>query len=80
MEGCLMRGQQEMMGLILNIAKKDDRIRAVYMNGSRTNTNAPKDIFQDFDIVYVVTETASFIKNKMWINQFGELVNDARAR
>lgn len=74
MEGCLMRGQQEMMGLILNIAKKDDRIRAVYMNGSRTNTNAPKDIFQDFDIVYVVTETASFIKNKMWINQFGDLL------
>lgn len=69
-----MRNEQEMMHVILNIAKNDERIRAVYMNGSRTNPNVPKDIFQDYDIVYVVTETASFIKNKKWINQFGDLL------
>lgn len=32
-----MRTEQEMFDLILNIAKRDERIRAVYMNGSRTN-------------------------------------------
>lgn len=63
-----------MMDLILNTAKNDKRIRAVYMNGSRTNPNAPKDIFQDYDIVYVVTEIASFIKNKKWLHQFGDLL------
>ena len=26
------------------------------MNGSRANPNAPRDIFQDYDIVYVVEE------------------------
>lgn len=57
----MLRTEKEMYDLILEIAQKDDRIRAVYMKGSRTNENAPKDIFQDFDIVYVVTETASFI-------------------
>lgn len=69
-----MRSEKEMFDLILGIAKKDERIRAVYMNGSRTNPNAPKDIFQDYDIVYVVTETAPFIDDKKWINSFGELL------
>lgn len=54
-----MRTEKEMYDLILDIAQKDERIRAVYMNGSRTNTNVQIDIFQDYDIVYIVTETKS---------------------
>ena len=60
--------------MILEVARKDERIRAVYMNGSRTNVNVHKDIFQDYDIVYVVTETASFLKDEKWINVFGDLL------
>lgn len=67
-----MRNEKEMYQLILNTAREDERIRAVYMNGSRTNKNAVKDIFQDYDIVYVVTETACFIEDKKWIDRFGE--------
>ena len=67
-----MRTEQEMLNLILNIGKNDERIRAVFMNGSRTNPNAKKDIFQDYDIVYVVEETKSFREQKNWIDQFGE--------
>lgn len=67
-----MRTEQEMLDLILSTAKEDPRIRAVYMNGSRTNVNAPKDIFQDFDIVYVVAETLSFQQDKTWIDRFGK--------
>ncbi len=59
------------MDLILGVAGKDERIRAVYMNGSRTNPQAPRDIFQDYDIVYVVTETESFIRDEGWIDVFG---------
>ena len=69
-----MRTEKEMMDLILDVAKKDERIRAVYMNGSRTNPDAPKDIFQDYDIVYVVKETGSFIEDKGWIDVFGEVL------
>lgn len=67
-----MRTEQEMYDLILNIAKNDERIRAVFMNGSRTNPNAIKDIFRDYDIEYVVKETKSFREDKSWIDQFGE--------
>ena len=69
-----MRNEQDMLKLILNIAQDDERIRAVIMNGSRTNPNAPRDIFQDFDIVYVVTDVRSFKYDFDWIKQFGDLV------
>lgn len=69
-----MRSQTEMMNLILGVAKKDDRILAVYINGSRANPNAPKDIFRDYDVVYVVTAIEPFLKNKEWINIFGERI------
>ncbi|MBN1450576.1 MAG: aminoglycoside 6-adenylyltransferase [Anaerolineales bacterium] len=69
-----MRSEQEMLDLILDTARSDERIRAVIMNGSRANPNAPRDIFQDFDIVYVVTDVAPFKNNYEWIERFGELM------
>lgn len=67
-----MRSEKEMFDLIINTAKKDNRIRAVYMGGSRANKNCKKDIFQDYDIVYVVEENKPFYKDKNWIDIFGE--------
>lgn len=69
-----MRTEQEMMELILGVARRDVRIRAVGMNGSRTNPNAPKDRFQDYDIVYLVTDMASFIADPSWVDVFGERI------
>lgn len=69
-----MRSEQEIFDLILGIGEKDEKIRGIYMNGSRTNPNVPKDIFQDYDVVYVVRETKSFIEDKNWIRQFGEIL------
>lgn len=69
-----MRTEQEMMSLILDTAKGDDRIRAVIMNGSRANPNAPKDIFQDYDIVYIVEKIESFTCNHRWIDVFGKRI------
>lgn len=67
-----MKTEQEMFDLIINVAKQNACIRAVYMNGSRTNRNVPKDIFQDYDIVYVVSETKPFYENESWIECFGQ--------
>lgn len=69
-----MRAEKEMMDLILSTAQQDDRVRAVCMNGSRTNPNAPKDLFQDYDIVYIVTEMESFKQTPAWIDRFGERI------
>ncbi|TFE02278.1 aminoglycoside 6-adenylyltransferase [Jeotgalibacillus salarius] len=69
-----MRSEQEMMELILDFARADARIRAVYMNGSRTNPNAPEDIFQDYDIVYVTEDVSPFTADQSWIQHFGKLL------
>ena len=69
-----MRSDQEMFELILNIAKSDPRVMAVLLNGSRANPNAPKDKYQDFDIVYVVKELESWTKDNSWIDVFGERI------
>ncbi len=69
-----MRSEREMLDLILETARKDERIRAVMMNGSRANPNAPVDFFRDFDIVYYVTDVAPFKHNFEWIKRFGELM------
>jgi aminoglycoside 6-adenylyltransferase len=67
-----MRKDQDIFELILGVATRDSRIRAVMLNGSRANPQAPKDIFQDFDIVYLVTELSSFRAQPDWIDRFGE--------
>lgn len=69
-----MRTSDEIFELVLGYAANDERIRAVGLNGSRTNPNAPKDLFQDFDIVYVVTDVNSFIEDPHWIEVFGERI------
>lgn len=65
-----MRSELEIMDLVMNVAKNDERVRAVFMQGSRTNPNAAADRFQDFDFNYYVTDLEPF-KNHAWIDIFG---------
>ncbi|MEY9978231.1 aminoglycoside 6-adenylyltransferase [Lysinibacillus sp. RC79] len=69
-----MRTEKEIMELILKVAEKDERVRAVAMNGSRTNSNVPKDTFRDYDIVYLVSDLQSFLINPYWVNVFGKRI------
>ena len=63
-----MRTEQEMMDLILSVARTDERVRAVLLVGSRANPAAPKDIYQDYDISYFVADIAPFYNNPAWVN------------
>ncbi len=69
-----MRTEKEMYDLIINYAMNDERIKYVFLNGSRANEKVIKDKYQDFDIVYFVDDINSFINNKNWIDYFGERV------
>ncbi|MDF9824257.1 aminoglycoside 6-adenylyltransferase [Breznakia sp. PF5-3] len=69
-----MRNESEMYRLILDVAKKDSRIRIVAMNGSRVNKKAVKDEFQDYDIVYLVDNINAFIDDQSWIDVFGKRI------
>ena len=65
-----MRTEPEMLDLILQTAKTL-KVEAVAMSGSRTDTNAPKDDFQDYDIVYLVDNLENLISDLSWLAQFG---------
>ena len=65
-----MRTDQEILELILETAKKL-QVDAVAMSGSRTNSQAPKDEFQDYDVVYVVDDLDNLTSDLAWLDQFG---------
>lgn len=67
-----MRTEKEMLKLLINTALADPRIRAAYLEGSRANPKAPRDLFQDYDVVYVVEDTRPFREDRDWIDRFGE--------
>jgi len=69
-----MRSERDMMELIVGFAKADERVRAVILNGSRANPDAPRDCFQDYDIVYAVTEVEPFVRDRSWIGRFGDVL------
>lgn len=69
-----MRSETEMMELILEGARQDQRVIAAYLKGSRTNPNVPKDPYRDFDVMYVVTETESFRRDTRWLDRFGTIL------
>ena len=66
-----MRSDRQMMDLILSRAREDDRVLAAYLKGSRANPRADRDVFQDFDVMYVVREVASFRSDPAWLEGFG---------
>jgi aminoglycoside 6-adenylyltransferase len=69
-----VRSEQELMQLILNVAKQDQRIRVVGLEGSCINCNMPKDKFQDYDITYVVTDMEPFKRDDKWFDVFGKRI------
>jgi len=69
-----MRNEQEMIDLLLDFARKEEDVRAVLMNGSRVNPNVKRDIFQDFDIVYLVKEVEPYKRNERVVNSFGDIL------
>ncbi|MBO0992824.1 aminoglycoside 6-adenylyltransferase [Bacillus sp. SD088] len=67
-----MRSEAELMETLIGFAKSDPRIRLVTLEGSRTNSNIPRDSFQDFDLSFFVTDLESFTENDDWLDQFGK--------
>ena len=71
--GINMRTETEMLDVILKTAETL-QVAAVAMSGSRTNPNAPKDEFQDYDVVYVVEDLDGLLADLAWLDGFGKRV------
>lgn len=66
-----MRTEPEILDLIFQTAKTL-QVEAVAMSGSRTNSQAPQDEFQDYDVVYVVDDLDNLTNDLSWLDQFGK--------
>ena len=62
-----MRTDTEMMNLILQIAESL-QVEAVALSGPRANPQAPKDEFQDYDVVYIVDDLEDLISDLSWLD------------
>ena len=74
-----MRDETEMLDLILQTAKTL-QVKAVVLSGSRTNPKAPKDEFQDYDVVYVVDDLDNLTSNLSWLDHFGKRIIEQEVR
>ena len=61
------------MNLVLQIAESL-KVDAVALSGSRTDDQAPKDEFQDYDVVYVVDDIDNLTNDLSWLDQFGKRI------
>ena len=68
-----MKTKTEMFDVILQTAKVL-QVNAVAMSGSRTNPNAPKDEFQDYDVVYIVEDLDGLVADLAWLERFGKRI------
>ena len=68
-----MRTESEILNLILHTAKTL-QVEAIAMSGSRTEDRAPKDEFQDYDVVYLVENFEELISDLSWLDQFGKRI------
>ncbi|MDO5689593.1 MAG: aminoglycoside 6-adenylyltransferase [Tissierellia bacterium] len=69
-----MRDNTTIMSLILDIAKNDTRIRAVFQTGSRVNPLSSRDAMMDYDIIYCVREVEDFIADDHFLEPMGEAI------
>jgi len=68
-----MRTEPKMLDLILQIAESL-QVEAVALSGSRANPRAPKDEFQDYDVVYIVDNLDYLLSDLSWLDQFGKRI------
>lgn len=67
------RSEAQMLRLILQVSE-NIQVEAVAMSGSRTDTKAPKDEFQDYDVVYIVDDLDYLTRDLSWLTQFGKRI------
>ncbi|UYZ23745.1 aminoglycoside 6-adenylyltransferase [Mesobacillus jeotgali] len=69
-----MKQEQEMIGQLLDWARKNNNIRTVLMTSSRANPHAFTDLFTDYDFEIFVNDLNAFTEDDGWLEQFGQLI------
>ncbi len=59
---------------VMKWARNNQGVRLVEMNGSRVNPCIEPDDFQDFDIVFYVSDFVAFLKELSWLESLGPVL------
>ncbi|EKU50518.1 aminoglycoside 6-adenylyltransferase [Staphylococcus massiliensis] len=71
----MSRSEDEIYETVIDIAQRDDNIRAVILNGSRVKPNSfDENKLHDFDFIYVVEDVYAYIDADSWYANFGEIL------
>jgi aminoglycoside 6-adenylyltransferase len=63
-----------MLDKIIEFAKQNINIQGAVLNGSRVSPRATPDIYQDYDVIYVIDDVKPFVEDQRWIDTFGKLI------
>lgn len=66
--------RDELYELMIETARSDERIRALTIEGSAVTDGAVKDEYSDFDITFFVADIKEFLKNKRYMERFGDIL------
>lgn len=69
-----MRDLDNELERLIQFAKDDDNIRALVLQGSYVNDNAPRDMFSDLDPLFYCADVTAFTKDDSWRSAFGEVI------
>ncbi|MCD7772016.1 MAG: aminoglycoside 6-adenylyltransferase [Oscillospiraceae bacterium] len=70
-----MRSTEEMLRLITDAAERDENVRAAVLSGSRADISRPKDVYQDYDVAFLVKNLEPYFNNPCYIERtFGKVL------
>ncbi|MCD7784418.1 MAG: aminoglycoside 6-adenylyltransferase [Oscillospiraceae bacterium] len=70
-----MRSNEEMLRLIADTAERDENVRAAVLSGSRADSSRPEDVYQDYDVAFLVRNLEPYFNNPCYIERtFGKVL------
>lgn len=59
---------------LIEWAERQSAVRALIQTSSRTNPNAPVDLFSDYDVIVVVTDSRPYYEDDSWLVDLGRVL------
>jgi len=66
--------ENELLRGLIQWAEGQTSVRAILLTSSRTNPDAPTDLFSDYDIILVVIDIHPFFEDRSWLDYFGKVL------
>jgi len=69
-----LRTEQDVLGQLRAWAEKREDVRAAILTSSRADPRGTPDVLSDYDVEVFVQDTAPFVGDHSWVNEFGAII------